>query len=54
LVLDPFAGSGTVGLAAYKLGRDFIGIEKEPAYVAIAEKRLAAARAEAGLFAGGC
>jgi len=39
-VLDPFMGSGTTCVACKKLGRDFIGIEKEPAYVAIAEKRL--------------
>jgi site-specific DNA-methyltransferase (adenine-specific) len=39
-VLVPFLGSGTTAVACKKLGRDFIGIEKEPAYVAIAEKRL--------------
>jgi site-specific DNA-methyltransferase (adenine-specific) len=39
-VLDPFMGSGTTCVACKKLGRNFIGIEKEPAYVAIAEKRL--------------
>ena len=39
-VLDPFLGSGTTAVACKKLGRNFIGIEKEPAYVAIAEKRL--------------
>ena len=40
IVLDPFMGSGTTCVACKKLGRNFIGIEKEPAYVAIAEKRL--------------
>ena len=40
VVLDPFCGIGTSLLAAKELGRDFIGIEKEPAYVTIAEKRL--------------
>jgi DNA modification methylase len=40
VVLDPFMGSGTTCVACKKLGRNFIGIEKEPAYVAIAEKRL--------------
>jgi site-specific DNA-methyltransferase (adenine-specific) len=39
-VLDPFMGSGTTCVACKKLGRNFIGIEKEPAYIAIAEKRL--------------
>lgn len=40
LVLDPFIGSGTTGLAALKLGRRFIGVELNPEYVAIAESRL--------------
>lgn len=35
-VLDPFAGSGRTGLAAVKLGRQFIGIEANPQYVRIA------------------
>jgi len=41
VVLDPFMGSGTVGVAARKLGRSFIGIELKPEYVKMAEKRLA-------------
>ena len=40
IVLDPFVGSGTTCMAAKKVGRDFIGIEKEPDYVAIAEARI--------------
>jgi DNA modification methylase len=36
VVLDPFAGSGRTGLAAVKHGRDFLGIEMNPFYVAIA------------------
>jgi len=40
IVLDPFAGSGTTCMAAKKIGRDFIGIEKEPEYVKIAEARI--------------
>lgn len=42
LVLDPFLGSGTTAIACRKMGRHFIGIEKEPQYVAIARKRIAA------------
>lgn len=40
LVLDPFFGSGTTGYAARKNGRDFLGIELNPEYVELAEKRL--------------
>lgn len=39
-VLDCFLGSGTTGVACAKLNRNFIGIEKEPDYVKIAEARL--------------
>ena len=42
IVLDPFAGSGTTGIACKKTGRDFIGIEKEGEYVKIAEARIKA------------
>jgi DNA modification methylase len=41
LVLDPFLGSGTTGCAAALEGFDFIGIEREPEYIAIAEARIA-------------
>jgi site-specific DNA-methyltransferase (adenine-specific) len=44
LVLDPFAGSGTTGVAAIRLGRRFLGWEMNSQYVAIASKRLTAAR----------
>ena len=40
VVLDPFMGSGTTALVASVLGRHFIGFEINPAYVAIADKRL--------------
>ena len=50
LVCDPFAGSGTTGVACKRLGRRFIGWEREPKYHAIAEKRIAAAREQLGLF----
>ena len=38
-ILDPFCGSGTTGVAALPTERSFIGIEKEPEYVRIAEER---------------
>lgn len=40
LVLDPFMGSGTTGVAAVSLGRKFIGIEIEPKYFDIACRRI--------------
>lgn len=43
LVLDPFAGSGSTGVAALRTGRRFLGIEICADYCAVAEKRLAAA-----------
>jgi len=42
VVLDPFFGTGTTGAVARKLGRHFIGIEREDTYIAAALKRLAA------------
>jgi site-specific DNA-methyltransferase (adenine-specific) len=39
-VLDPFAGSGTTGIAATLEGFDFIGIEREPEYAEIAKARI--------------
>jgi site-specific DNA-methyltransferase (adenine-specific) len=47
LVLDPFMGSGTVALAAETHQRDWLGIELNPAFAALAQKRLADARATA-------
>ena len=43
-VCDPYTGSGTTGLASLRLGRKFIGWERDPKYHAIAMKRLTAAR----------
>jgi DNA modification methylase len=40
IVLDPFFGSGTTGVVAKKLKRNFIGIEREAEYVTLAEKRI--------------
>jgi DNA modification methylase len=40
VVLDPFAGSGTTGVATLMQGRAFLGVEREPAYVDIACARL--------------
>ena len=42
LVLDPFFGSGTTGAVAKKLGRDWLGIERETDYAKIAAERIAA------------
>lgn len=39
-VLDPFAGAGTTGVVARRHGRDFIGIELNPAYAEIARRRI--------------
>lgn len=44
LILDPFAGSGTTGVAAVRLGRRFVGWEMNPAYEDIARRRLTVAR----------
>lgn len=40
LILDPFMGSGTTGVAALKHGRLFVGIDKESQFVDLAKKRL--------------
>lgn len=42
LVLDPFCGSGTTGVACLRLGRRFIGIERDEKYAAVARERLEA------------
>ena len=40
VVLDPFMGSGTTGVAAVRLGRRFIGVEIDPEYFEIAKRRI--------------
>lgn len=49
-VLDPFMGSGTTGVAAVKLGRKFIGVEKETKYFDIACRRVGDALARPDMF----
>jgi modification methylase len=41
VILDPFFGTGTTGAAAKRLGRRFIGVERETAYVKVARERIA-------------
>ena len=41
VVLDPFFGTGTTGAVARRLGRRWIGIEREPSYVQVAKQRIA-------------
>ena len=50
MVLDPFMGSGTTGVACVKLGRKFIGIELEPKYFDIACKRIEEAYKQPDMF----
>jgi hypothetical protein len=47
-VMDPFAGAGTTGLVADRLGRNFVGIELNPAYAEMAMNRI---RNDAPMFA---
>lgn len=49
-ILDPFMGSGTTGVAAVQMGRDFIGIELEPKYFDIARRRIEEAQRQGDLF----
>ena len=43
VVLDPFCGSGTTGVAAVSKGRRFVGIEMDPNYLELSRKRIEAA-----------
>jgi DNA modification methylase len=51
LVIDPFMGSGSTAIAALKLGRRFMGIEKNPEYFTAAVERIKAAVAAPDFFA---
>jgi DNA modification methylase len=50
-VLDPFFGAGTTGLVAQRHGRNAIGIELNPGYIAIAKRRLGLSPVEVDVFA---
>ena len=50
LILDPFMGSGTTGVAATQMGRRFIGVEVEPKFFDVACRRIEAATRQADLF----
>lgn len=49
-IFDPFMGSGTTGIAAARLGREFIGIEIDPTYFEIACRRIEQAQKQGDLF----
>jgi DNA modification methylase len=51
-VCDPFMGSGTTGVAAVQMGRNFIGIEKDPTYFGLACKRIEDAQRQLTMFIG--
>lgn len=51
IIVDPFMGTGTTGVACANLGRKFIGIEIEPKYFDVACERVHAAHAQMRLFA---
>lgn len=50
VILDPFMGSGTTGVASVILGKHFVGIEKEQKYFDIACKRIEQSQAQSTLF----
>jgi len=50
-ILDPYMGSGTTGVAAMTLQRQFIGIEREPKYFDIACRRIEDAQRQGRLIA---
>jgi DNA modification methylase len=50
VVLDPFAGSGTVAVVAHRLRRRSVGIELSPGYLEIAQRRIGASQRQLRLF----
>jgi DNA modification methylase len=50
VILDPFMGSGSTGVACVQLGRSFIGIEREPKYFDIACSRIEEAQRQVPMF----
>jgi site-specific DNA-methyltransferase (adenine-specific) len=50
MILDPFAGSGTTGVAAVEMGLAFIGIERQPRYFEVMCRRIEQAYAQRPLF----
>lgn len=50
IILDPFMGSGTTGVAAVQMGKNFIGIEREPKYFEIACNRIEQAQRQIDMF----
>ncbi len=49
-ICDPYMGSGTTGVAAVKMGKTFVGIEREPKYFEIACKRIDDAQRQTSMF----
>lgn len=52
VILDPYLGSGTTGVAAVQMGREFIGIERDPGYFDIACRRIEDAQRQGDMFIG--
>lgn len=50
IILDPYMGLGSTGLACIQTDHDFIGIEKDPTYFEIARRRIEIAQMQPGLF----
>ena len=49
-ILDPFMGSGSTGVACAKMGKEFIGIEKDEQFFEIAYSRIKMAYAQGDMF----